>query len=69
MILHPERKVLRDEKRRMTTWDREKKQKAEEKRAIPVDDVDLLRDRGQGEPWRGGLDRAMVHPSLRREGC
>ena len=68
-LKRPDLALLRREKKAATDWDKAKKQKAEEKRAIPVDDVDLLRQMHGGEPWRRGLDRAMVHKSLRKEGC
>jgi hypothetical protein len=57
-LKRPDLKVLRDSKKAMTTWDREKKQRAEEKkeplptlpdkRADGCDADELSRERGEG---------------------
>jgi hypothetical protein len=51
-LKRPDLALLRREKRAATDWDKAKKQKAEAKRAIPVDDVDLLRQMNDGEDYR-----------------
>lgn len=77
-LKRPDLALLRREKKAATNWDKDRKQKAGAKRAILVDDVDLLRQmqddvdllrskRGL-EPHRR-MDSAMLPDCLKREGC
>jgi len=51
-LKRPDLALLRREKKAATDWDKAKKHKSEEKRAIPVDDVELLRQMHDGEDYR-----------------